>query len=304
MIGIITQIVIVFILIGIGYAANRLKILDANFNRKLSRLVILTACPCLVLSSVMGESVPQCGLILPLLLIGLLSHALLAVAGILLPRLFCRLPTQRGIYGFMIAFSNIGFVGYPVVAAIFGTHAVFYASILMLPYTLFAFTVGMSFVSGEKGLAHFDYHVLMSPIMSASMLAIVMVCTGMTDAPVLVSRPLQLVGGITVPVALLVIGSSLAEVPFSRMWTKKSLYAVSFLRLLLLPLLLYLLADALHFNQSVNRINTVLMAMPVSTYGTMFCYKAGRDDSLMTLGTCLSTLLSIVSIPLLTRLIL
>ena len=69
MIEIITQIAIVFILIAIGYAANKLKVLDEGFNRKLSRLVILIACPCLVLYSVMGESVPQRGLILPLLLV-------------------------------------------------------------------------------------------------------------------------------------------------------------------------------------------------------------------------------------------
>ena len=123
MIEIIIQIAIVFILIAIGYAANKLKVLDEEFNRKLSKLVILIACPCLVLYSVMGESVPQRGLILPLLLIGLLSHALLLTAGVLLPRLFCRCPTRRGIYSFMIAFSNIGFIGYPIVAAIFGIHA-------------------------------------------------------------------------------------------------------------------------------------------------------------------------------------
>ncbi|MGN0047286.1 MAG: AEC family transporter, partial [Bacteroides sp.] len=106
------------------------------------------------------------------------------------------------------------------------------------------------------------------------------------------------------PMALLVIGSSLAEVPFGRVLAEKSLYTISFLRLFLLPLLLYLLAEMLHFDKSVNQINTLLMAMPVSTYGTMFCYKAGCDDSLMTLGTCLSTLLSIASIPLLVWLIL
>lgn len=304
MIGIITQVAIVFTLIAFGYVANKLRILDEGFNRKLSRLVILIACPCLVLSSVMGESVPQRGLILPLLLIGLLSHALLLTAGVLLSRLFCRCTTRRGIYSFMIAFSNIGFIGYPVVAAIFGIHALFYASILMLPYTLFAFTAGIYFVSGGKEGVRFDYRVLLSPMMAASLLAIVMVCTDMTDVPVLIFRPLQLVGDITVPVALLVIGSSLAEVPFRGIWTHKSLYAVSFLRLLLLPLLIYSLAAALHFDKSVNQINTVLMAMPVSTYGTMFCYKAGKDDTLMTLGTCLSTVLSIASIPLLVRLIL
>ena len=204
----------------------------------------------------------------------------------------------------MIAFSNIGFIGYPVVAAIFGIHALFYASILMLPYTLFAFTAGIYFVSGGKEGVRFGYRVLLSPMMAASLLAIVMVCTDMTDVPVLIFRPLQLVGDITVPVALLVIGSSLAEVPFRGIWTHKSLYAVSFLRLLLFPLLIYSLAAALHFDKSVNQINTVLMAMPVSTYGTMFCYKADKDGTLMTLGICLSTVLSIASIPLLARLIL
>ena len=59
MIEIITQIAIVFILIAIGYAANKLKVLDEGFNRKLSRLVILIACPCLVLYSVMVESVQR-----------------------------------------------------------------------------------------------------------------------------------------------------------------------------------------------------------------------------------------------------
>ncbi|MGN0047985.1 MAG: AEC family transporter, partial [Bacteroides sp.] len=213
---IITQIAIVFILIAVGYAANRLGILDAGFNQKLSRLVILIACPCLVLSSVMGERVQQRELILPLLLIGLLSHTLFVLAGILLTRLFCQCSEQRGIYRFMIAFSNIGFVGYPVVTAIFGTHALFYASVLMLPYTLFAFTIGIYFVSGGKEMAHLDYHALLSPMMAASLLAIVMVCTDTTDMPALVSRPLLLIGGLTVPMALLVIGSSLAEVPFGR----------------------------------------------------------------------------------------
>lgn len=158
MINIIIQIAIVFILIAIGYAANKLKILDENFNRKLSRLVILIACPCLVLSSVMEKV-------------------------------------------------------YSVVVAIFGTHALFYASILMLPYTLFAFA-GIYFVSGGKEGIRFDYRVLLSHMMAASLLAIVMVCTDKTDMPVLICRPLQLVGDITVPAALLVIGSSLAEMPF------------------------------------------------------------------------------------------
>lgn len=140
-------------------------------------------------------------------------------------------------------------------------------------------------------------------MMIASWLAIIMVYSGATQTPTIISHPLQLIGNITIPAALFVIGASLAEVPFSKMFTKKSLYTISFLRLCCLPMLLYAIADALHFDKSVTQINTVLMGMPISTYGTMFCYKAQKDDTLMTLGTCLSTLLSILSIPLLLRLI-
>lgn len=246
---------------------------------------------------------PQRELILPLLLIGTMSHTVLAFIGYWLPRLFCEDTEKRGIYGFMLSFSNIGFIGYPVIASIFGHHALFYASILMLPYTVFAFTIGIHFISGKSDKHHFDYHILLSPMMIASWLAIIMVYSGATQTPTIISHPLQLIGNITIPAALFVIGASLAEVPFSKMFTKKSLYTISFLRLCCLPMLLYAIADALHFDKSVTQINTVLMGMPISTYGTMFCYKAQKDDTLMTLGTCLSTLLSILSIPLLLRLI-
>lgn len=300
----ITQMAVIFILIALGYIANKRRMLDAELCRRLSDLVIRIACPCLILSSVMGDVVPRRELVPQLLFVGFLTHALLAGLGVALPRLCCRRQSaDRGIYGFMIAFGNIGFIGYPIVASLFGQHAIFYASVLMLPYTVFAFTVGFWFISGDKRCIHLNRSVLLSPMMVASMLAILIVCVGVTNFPPVISRSVRLVGDITVPCALLVIGSSLADVPFAQLWRKPSLFAVSVLRLIAVPLGIYVLTMYIGLDATTNSINAVLTAMPVSTYGTMFCYKFHRDEALMTEGTCLSTLLSIVSVPIVVSLI-
>lgn len=298
------QMAVIFILIALGYIANKRRLLDANFCQRLSDLVIRVACPCLILSSVMVGVAPRMELVPQLLFVGFLTHALLAGLGVALPRLFCRdASSDKGIYGFMIAFGNIGFIGYPVVASLFGTHAIFYASVLMLPYTVFAFTVGFWFISGDRRCIQLSRSVLLSPMMVASLWAILIVCAGTRNFPAVVRSSVKVVGDITVPCALLVIGSSLADVPFAQLWRKPSLFAVSVLRLVIVPLGIYALTNCIGLDATTNSVNTVLTAMPVSTYGTMFCYKFHRNEALMTEGTCLSTLLSAISVPLLVNLI-
>jgi predicted permease len=301
MITVISQMAVLFTLIAVGYIAKKVGLMDKNFNTKLSALVIQIACPSLVLTSVMGDRSPNKSLIIPLLLIGLATHTVLSLAGWIVPKMFCHTPDRRGIYGFMIAFGNIGFIGYPVVASLFGKYAVFYASILMLPYTVFAFTVGTSMVSGRR--ERINMRLFLSPIMVASILAIVIVSTGFNRFPFILTRSLTLIGDITIPLALLIIGASLADVSMKGLWNKKSLYLISAFRMLVAPLCIYYAASLTGLNGSINTINTLLTAMPVSTYGTMFCYRYGKDDALMTQGICLSTILSILTIPVIVRLI-
>lgn len=99
--------------------------MDADFDRKLSGLVIHVMCPSLILSSVMGDTLPDKHLILPLLIVGFATYAVLIGLAFLLPRYLPVLPSDRGIYSFMLAFGNVGFIGYPIVASIFGASAVF-----------------------------------------------------------------------------------------------------------------------------------------------------------------------------------
>ena len=170
--AIVTQMIILFILVIIGYYLSKKKMMDADFDRKLSGLVINVTCPSLILSSVMGDTLPDRKLILPLLIVGFVTYVLLIGAAFLLPRYLPVKSSDRGIYSFMLAFGNVGFIGYPIVASIFGSSAVFYASILNFPSTLLIFVFGTLFISGGQGKMRFDWRTLYCPAMIASYLSI------------------------------------------------------------------------------------------------------------------------------------
>ena len=307
--AIVTQMIILFILVIIGYYLSKKKMMDADFDRKLSGLVINVTCPSLILSSVMGDTLPDKKLILPLLVVGFATYVVLIGLAFLLPRYLPVKLSDRGIYSFMLAFGNVGFIGYPIVASIFGASAVFYASILNFPSTLLIFVFGTLFISGGQGKMRFDWRTLYCPAMIASYLSILIVVTGWVP-PRVISTPFVLLGNVTVPAALLIIGSSIARVPIRRMFgntaiylmsaLRTAIYLMSALRLMLVPLLILYLSRLCRVDETIANINVVLAAMPVASYGTLFCIQYQKGEVIMAEGTFLTTLLSVLSIPLLT----
>lgn len=297
--AIVTQMIILFVLVVVGYYLSKKKMMDADFDRKLSGLVINVTCPCLILSSVMGDTLPDKTFIVPLLLVGFATYVVLIGAAFLLPRYLPVKAADRGIYSFMLAFGNVGFIGYPIVASIFGPNAVFYASILNFPSTLLIFVFGTLFISGDQGNMRFNWHTLYCPAMIASYLSILVVLTGWVP-PRVVSTPFVLLGNVTVPAALLIIGSSIARVPVRRMFGNVSIYLMSALRLMLIPLFILYISRLCSVDNTIDNINVVLAAMPVASYGTLFCIQYAKGEVIMAEGTFITTLLSVLTIPLLT----
>ena len=175
----------------------------------------------------------------------------------------------------MLAFGNVGFIGYPIVASIFGANAVFYACILNFPSTLLIFVFGTLFVSGGEGKVRFDWRTLYCPAMIASYLSILIVVTGWIPPKVL-STPFVLL--------LLIVGSSIAQVPIWRMFSNTAIYLMSALRLMLVPLLILYLSRLCRVEETIANINVVLAAMPVASYGTLFCIQYGKGEVIMAEG--------------------
>lgn len=294
--------VILFTIVVLGYALCKLGYMGDKFDQKLSSIVIDVTCPALILSSVMGAELPDRSLILPLLGISFLTYILLLVYGFWVPRFVSKSRDEQGMIGFALMFANVGFIGYPIVSAIFGPKAVFYAALLNIPNTFFIFTAGVMLVKGEHNMKSLSAKVLFSPAMIAAFVAALMVAFGVRT-PDIIARPVTMVGNITIPAALMVIGSSMARLPLKEIIGSPKVYVASLLRLVVVPLSVYFLFRFCGVSDVINNINTVIIAMPVASYGTMFCMKYGRNPSLMTEMTFITTLGSILTIPLITLLL-
>ena len=293
--------VMLFTMVILGYTACKLGYMGDKFDKKLSSIVVDITCPLLVLSSVMGDEMPDRSLILPLVGVGFLTYIILLVFGFWVPRFISKNHDDQGMIGFSLMFANVGFIGYPIVASIFGPKAVFYAALLNVPNTFFIFTAGVMLVKGEYSIRQFNPKVLLSPALIGAFIAALLVAFGV-HTPEMIARPITMVGTITVPAALLIIGSSMARLPLREIIGSGKVYATSFLRLVIVPLSVYFLFRLCGVNTLINNINTVVIAMPVASFGTMFCMKYGRNPSLMTEATFITTLFSIITIPLITLL--
>lgn len=298
-----------FAIVVVGYIAGKLGYMGGTFDKKLSKVVIDITCPALILSSAMTGELPDRRYILPLLGISILTYVLLTGVALLLPRFLTKKKDDEGVIGFAMMFGNVGFMGYPIVASIFGHEAVFYAAVLNVVNTFTVFTVGTMLVVGknqestveEKEMSQKKMlrKVLYSTPMLSAYLTMLIVALEIKDIPEFISQPLTMIGNITVPAALLIIGSSMSQLPLRALLGNSTIYTTTLMRLAILPVGIHYLMTLLGFSSFVVGINTVVIAMPVATYGTILCLRHGKDTTLITEVTFITTLLAMISIPLL-----
>jgi len=292
-----------FALVAVGYVAGKLGYLGGDFDRQLSRLVINITCPALILSSAMTGELPDSRYILPLLLISTVTYIVLAAPAFVLPKYITKNKEDQGAVGFALMFGNVGFMGYPVVASIFGHQAVFYAAVLNVVNTFAVFTIGTILMTGSNtNKERFQKKVLYSTPMLAAYLTMVIVALRIDNIPAAISQPLTMLGNVTVPAALLIIGSSMSNLSLRKMLGNGPVYATTILRLAILPVGVHYLMMLLGFPPFVVNINTLVIAMPVATYGTILCLKYNKDTTFITSVTFITTLVSMVTIPLLVML--
>lgn len=314
-----------FLIIMIGYIANKTKVFGRDARASLSKLVINIALPGTILSSVLGQdNLPGASQILSLILIAVLSYVILFASAFFVPKLLRVPSSQKGIYRFMLAFGNVGFIGFPVTEAIFGKQAIFYTSVFNLPFNVFVYSIGIAFLaacgrqeesensknnknnknsmvsenSKKSSAGLITWKTFVTPCMISSILAIVLALFH-AEAPALISDTCTMIGNITTPAALMIIGSSLADMPIRQMFNNFRIYLFSLVRLILIPLATYVVFGWFIHDRLLLGICVIVSAMPVASNGTMLCLQYHADEELMAQGTFLTTVFSIFTIPLL-----
>ena len=221
-------------------------------------------------------------------------------AATFVPRLLGGTTKQQSVWRYSLIFSNMAFIGYPVSVALFGQEALFYAVILVLPFNLLSYSIGPLMLAGK---AKFSWQQLLSPCIVTSVIAL-MVALFHINMPTLLGECLNFTGSLTTPLSLLLVGSLLADLPFGRAFTSPRLWALAALRLLILPIVLCLLLKWTGIGTPlVANIAVILMAMPTALNGSMLAMEYGGDTECMAQSIFLTTLMSIITIPVLAALL-
>lgn len=294
-----------FSIIIIGYIAAKANVLNSTVKQSLTKIILNISLPCTILSSVMNaDKLPRLDQIGRMILVAFLCYGLYLVIAKVGSRILGFKGRDRGVIEFATIFSNVGFIGYPVTYAVFGPESVFYTTIFNIPFNVYCYSVGVLLlqdrdnVKKEKVSFFARLKGMLTPTMVASLLVLLMALFGI-QGPKEIGQTCELVGGMTTPGALLIIGSALASMKFKEMLTNVRVYLFAIISIVITPLLTYFVFRPLAGNDALLLGEAVIIAaMPVATSGTMLCIEYGNNEKLMAQVTFITTVLSIVSIPL------
>ncbi len=287
------QIIKMFVMMAVGYVLYRRKVVDDNTTAKLSNILLMVATPCTLITSFNQEYSAE-------KLSGLLLAFGLSIAiyllNIVLASLLCKKddPTGR----FCVIFSNAGFIGIPLVTGMYGIEAVFYLSPYIVCFYLFVWTVGVILMSGKKEEAS-PKKLVTNPCIWAMLVGIIVFLLPVKP-PAPIMDAVSMMGNLNTPLAMLVLGAYLAKTNLLDIFRSAKAYRISFYRLLLLPgvemLLLSLLPDAY---KQIGMIILLGAAAPVGALAPVFAQMYNRDTNEGAQIVSLSTILSIITMPLL-----
>lgn len=300
---VLNQMVMLMLIVVVGYITAKSGVLSKTANLNFAGLINYVTVPALILSSTSAAG--QVGTkwdSIFVLIMAVLSYVFFIGLAFLTPKLFRVQADQAGILQFLTVFANNGFMGFPVVQAIFGTGALFYASIYNIPNNLLVYSIGIYMITKGQKSSQIDWRtILMNPATIASFLALFFFFFDI-ELPSVIAQTATSIGGITSPLAMFIIGSSMADIDLVAAAKNVKLYAFAAFRMLLVPLFLWLLLSPLISNPIILGILIIIAAMPGPTMAVTLSTQYGGQTDFATSYIFISTVLSVVTIPLISLL--
>lgn len=295
----IEKMTLLVVLLALGYLCARLKLVGPEFNKGLSKLVINVFLAGMILSSVINKKLEMSGGDVALgILMMTLSTLICIVIGWFSPRLLRIKDGDKGMYSMLVAFMNNGFVGFPLVAAVYGEDAVFFASLSNIPFNLLLYTVGVMFLQkGEKDSKFSIKNVINVPIV-ATLVAVVIFAFEI-PMPKIVDDVADTLSAATVPLSMMCVGLSLGGVSLKEALLQPRLYGISFMRLVLCPLVVWFVLRFFITNPLILGTIVILAACPSAIICTILGIQYGRDGVESSEAIFISTMLSMITMPIL-----
>ena len=286
------QTIIMFALMLLGLLLSRRGMITEQGSRDLSNVLLYAVIPCVILRSYMSEFSTE-----KLRAMGL--SALIAViafaASIAVAYLTC--GTRHRIENFAVAFGNAGFIGIPLVTAVFGPEAAFYVVSFSTFANLLQWTYGIVIISGKKETMNLKM-VFVNPVFISMVIGIALFVLQPTLPTVVTGTIGYIADGNTV-LAMIILGYYLSKVQLRGLFADVRLYLFSALRLLVVPAVTILVFLPFPFARGeITLITLIAAATPIASSTAIFAQKFDQDYRRAVSYVCLSTILSVAALPL------
>lgn len=297
---IFTKVSVIFLLILVGYFLATKKMLTSSGQKELTSLLLYVFLPCTLIKSFdidFSVDILKNGITMALIMfvVYILSYFLANMVA----KKYKTPEQQQDVHTLSMILPNVGFMGYPIISAIIGPQAIIYAVMSNMGFELFAWTVGIKTISRNSPVKQKE-NILKFLMKTPAIIAII-IGMFLFTTPLYIPEPLlstvNLLANAMSPTAMIVVGISLANSNMYAIIKNKYIYISSGVRLILIPMLLMFVLKSLGLTGMIYYVPMILISMPTAGYATMFATKYETDSFLASEIISMSTLLSLISIP-------
>ena len=333
---VISQMIMIFLLIAIGFGLSRSSHLTSESSRDLSWIVLNITNPITILVAAIEDEQKVSAMELAVafaLFIGI--YIFLGIVAYLLPIVMRVERDDRYSYRYLSVFSNVGFIGIPFCSAVLGVHSLIYVSICSLVFNLIAYTVGMSAMekvgmrqngavkrggvdsrenltggdagmgedstSGESG-ARKTMAGLKKVVNSGTVFSILTIVVYIMDIkfPSVIMNTLSYIGRSTTFLSMIVLGVSVASLSVKEIFGKPALYVFTLLRQIVVPIALIFVLKPFVDNTLLLQTAIIMVAMPCANLPLMMAKQYRAKEDTISSGIMLTTFCAILTIPIVT----
>ncbi len=287
----------VLLIMGLGFIAGKVGLINEELNKKLSALLTDLILPCSVFaSSQQAFSVDHAVGLGQSMVIAIVFYAVVMVGMHLLAPAFRIPPARRGVFVMLVAFANVGFLGFSVVEQSVGETGVLYAIIHNSVFQIIFFSYGIYVYSKAEKLSF-------RSLLGNRMVWIAFVAVGLYLMPFrfpeTVIDPFRTVGSMMMPISMLIIGAQISQLTLREVLGEYQAYLVTFLRMLLIPALVFVAVYFLPVSSEVKATAFLLYGLPSASLNVIMGQRYQNEPEFATVSVAQHSILMVVTLPIL-----
>ncbi|MBE7046717.1 MAG: AEC family transporter [Ruminococcaceae bacterium] len=294
------QVAIMFLLIGVGFVLTKFDKLNDTGAKFFTNILLMAVTPAVLINAYQRPF--EVRLAKELVMGAVLTLIIHIVAILLCMVVFRREDTLRyRVARFGAVYSNCGFMAIPLLSATLGSEGVFYGSSYLATFTIIYWTLGVyTLTENKKDLSLKS--IFINPGIIGSVIAISLFVFGV-KLPPLVSDCVDDLAAMNTPLSMIVLGTYLAKIRLSETFKNKLLYMAVGMRLFIIPVITWLIMMVYPINDIAGKAILIAAGCPAAAVTSLFASNYGLDATFGSEIVSVSTLLSIVSIPLIVLLV-